>query len=153
MALRNVVLMGNDILRKKSKLVEKFDDNLDVLLDDMYETMVKNGGVGIAGPQVGVLKRVFVIEIDGLKMEFINPTIIKQSGSVVAQEGCLSVKNQNGYVDRPQKITVKAFNRNGVEFELTISDWPARVICHEYDHLDGILFVDKVIEDYKAKKR
>ena len=153
MALRNVVLMGNEILRKKCKIVEKFDDNLSELLDDMYETMVKNGGVGIAGPQVGILKRIFVIEIDGLKMEFVNPTIIKQSGSIVAQEGCLSVKNKNGYVDRPETITVKAYNRNGVEFELTISQWPARVICHEYDHLDGVLFVDKIIEDYKPKKR
>lgn len=153
MALRNVVLMGNDLLRKKSKIVEKFDDNLDELLDDMYDTMIKNNGVGIAAPQVGVLKRIFIIEIDGLKMEFINPEIVYQSGSAIAQEGCLSVKNINGYVERPQTVTIKAVNRNNVEFELTISEWPARVICHEYDHLDGILFVDKVIENYKPKKR
>lgn len=153
MALRNIVLEGNEILRKKCKVVEKFDDNLCDLLDDMYETMVKNGGVGIAAPQVGILKRIFIIEIDGLKMEFINPVIMNQLGSIIAQEGCLSVKNRNGYVDRPEQVTVRAFNRFGVEFELTISQWPARVICHEYDHLDGILYIDKVIENYKPKKR
>ena len=108
MALRNIVLEGNEVLRKKCKVVEKFDDNLSDLLDDMYETMVKNGGVGIAAPQVGILKRIFIIEIDGLKMEFVNPVITAQSGSIIAQEGCLSVKNRKKLLKFLFKITGRA---------------------------------------------
>ena len=155
MALRKIVYSDNELLRKKSKVVEKFDDNLAVLLDDMYETMRKNNGVGIGAPQVGILKRAFIIEIEGVKMEFINPEIIEQRGSIIEKEGCLSVKDTNGYVERPEYIRVRAQNRNGVPFEYAVSLWPARVICHENDHLDGILYIDKMIKDFnpKTKKR
>ena len=153
MALRNIVFSDNELIRKKSKLVEKFDDNLAVLLDDMYDTMVKNRGVGIAGPQVGVLRKVFVVESNGVKMEFVNPEIVSQEGSSIEVEGCLSVKGINGYVERPIKVTIKAQTRDGDSFSYTVSGWLARIICHENDHLDGILFIDKMLEEYKPNKR
>ena len=127
-------------------LNKQFDDRILTLLDDMAQTMYESNGVGLAAPQVGILKRIAVIDVgDGL-IELINPEIIKTSGSEVAQEGCLSVPGKSGTVERPTEVTVKATNRDGIEFEITGRDLLARAFCHEIDHLDGKVFVDKVIE-------
>ena len=158
MALRNIVQTGQPILGKISKPVTEFNENLWELLDDMYSTMKANRGCGIAGPQVSVLKRVFIVEVNELKAEFVNPEIINKSEELIKEvEGCLSVKGVQGYVERPRTVTVKAFDRYGNEFILTANDWLARAICHENDHLNGILFTDIMVEPYieikKKKKR
>ncbi len=142
MAIRNIMLDSDPVLRKESKPVNNFDENLCELLDDMYETMLKNNGSGIAAPQVGVLRRAIIVEINGVKLEFVNPTILKKSGSWSVIEGCLSVQNRNGYVTRPYEITVKAFDRFKNPFTITACDWLSRAILHEVDHLNGVLFTD-----------
>lgn len=152
MAIRNVVQIGDEILRKKSKPVREFDEKLWELLDDMRETMVKNNGCGLAGVQVGVLRRVVVIDVNNMKLELINPEIVDSFGEQIEKEGCLSVKNEYGYVKRPEEVTVKALDRYGNEFMISGVDLLARAFCHEIDHLDGILFTDKVIRDYKEPK-
>ncbi len=146
MALREIRKKGDDILYKKCKEVKAFDKKLAILLDDMYETMQKADGVGLAAPQVGILKRAVVIDIGEGKIELINPEIIKTEGSQIGQEGCLSVPGEWGDVERPEKVTVKALDRNGKSFELEGEGLLARAICHETDHLNGELFVDKVIK-------
>lgn len=153
MAIRNVVQVGDEILRKKSKPVREFDEKLWELLDDMRETMNKNDGVGLAAVQVGVLRRVVILDINNLKLELVNPEIIDSFGEQIDQEGCLSCKGQWGYVKRPQEVTVKAQDRYGNEYVLTGVDLLAKAICHELDHLEGILFVDKIIKDYKPRKK
>lgn len=152
MAIRNVVQIGDEILRKKSKPVREFDEKLWELLDDMRETMVKNNGCGLAGVQVGVLRRVVVIDVNNMKLELINPEIVDSFGEQIEKEGCLSVKNEYAYVKRPAEVTVKALDRYGNEFMISGVDLLARAFCHEIDHLDGVLFVDKVIKDYKEQK-
>lgn len=152
MAIRSVVQIGDEILRKKSKPVKDFDDKLWELLDDMRETMVKNEGCGLAAVQVGVLRQAIVLDINNMQIELINPEIIDSYGEQVSQEGCLSVKGQVGYVKRPKEITVRAFDRYGNQFEITGIDLLAKALNHEIDHLNGILYVDKVIKDYKEKK-
>lgn len=143
MSLRNIRVLGDDILRKKSRKVEVIDDRIITLLDDMEETMRSRDGVGLAAPQVGVLRRVVIVDVgDGL-FEFINPEIIEQSGANTMVEGCLSVPDNIGDVTRPTKVVVRAYNRKGEEFELEAHDYFAKAICHEIDHLDGIIFVDK----------
>ena len=144
MAVRKVVKLGDDILRKKSKVVRDFDERLWELLDDMKETMYEFDGMGLAAPQVAVLKRVVVMEVNNNFYELINPEIISCEGSDVEQEGCLSCGKQRDFVERPYKVTVKAQDRYGFEFTLTGEKWLARCICHEVDHLNGILFVDKI---------
>ena len=146
MALRNIVFSNEDLIRKKSKVVTEFDERLDILLEDMKETMRKNDGVGLAAVQVGVLKRVIVVEACGQYLELINPKILSCEGSQVGVEGCLSVKNKTGDVERPYKITVNAQNRYGDNMVLTVEGLLAVVLCHEIDHLDGILFIDKLVE-------
>lgn len=148
MAIRNVckIDIDNEILRKKSKIVKNFDEKLAELLDDMKETMIKNYGMGIAAVQVGVLKRVIVIECNNMFLELINPEIIKEEGEDIDTEGCLSVGNVKGYVKRPMKVTVKAQDRLGYDFTITGEKYLARVLCHEIDHLNGVLFVDKMIK-------
>lgn len=153
MAIRNVVQVGDEILRKKSKAVKEFDEKLWELLDDMRETMNKHDGVGLAAVQVGVLRRIVILDINNMKLELINPEIIDSFGEQIEQEGCLSCKGQWGYVKRPQEVTVKAQDRYGNEFVLTGVDLLAKAICHELDHLEGVLFIDKVIKDYKDKKK
>lgn len=146
MAIRNIRKFGDDILRKKCRIVENIDDKIITLLDDMADTLYESGGVGLAAPQIGVLKRIAVIDIgDGL-IELINPEITKTSGEQNGAEGCLSVPDRWGNVSRPKKVTVKAFDRDGNEYEITGEDLLARAFCHEIDHLDGKLFVDKVSE-------
>lgn len=152
MAIRNVIQVGNEILRKKSKEVKEFDEKLWELLDDMRETMTKNDGCGLAGVQVGVLRRVVVLDVNHMKIELINPVIVDSFGEQIEREGCLSVKGESGYVKRPEEVTVQACDRFGNEFVITGVDLLARALCHEIDHLDGILYIDKVIKDYKEKK-
>lgn len=143
MAFREIVKEGDALLREKSKEVTKFDRKLGELLDDMWETMHKENGVGLAGPQIGVLKRIVVIEINKLCFEMINPVITEQKGEIIGTEGCLSVPGKYGEVKRPQQVTVKAQDRRGNYYTLTCENWLARCVCHETDHLDGILYIDK----------
>ncbi len=144
MALRNIIYSDNELIRKTSKPIKAFDNNLWKLLDDMYETMVKYNGCGIAAVQVGVLKRAVIVETNGLKLELINPEIVSKKGKQTGVEGCLSVKNTTGNVTRPYEITVKAYDRLGNEMTITVCDFTAVAICHELDHLDGVLFIDKI---------
>lgn len=147
MAIRNIVKIGDDVLRKKCRPVEKFDEKLHILLDDMKETMRKAEGVGLAAPQVGMLKRAFVIETEETGViEFINPEILETLGKQVGQEGCLSVPERYGDVERPAIVKIKAFDRNGKEFEMVLKKLGARAVCHENDHLDGVLYIDKEIK-------
>ena len=146
MAIRNIRIEGDPILRKKSKTVEKIDERVLTLIEDMKETMYKADGVGIAAPQVGILKRVVVIDIgDGL-IELINPEIIETEGEYLDNEGCLSVPGECGDVLRPYRVKVRAQNRFGETVEIEGEELLARAFCHEIDHLDGILYVDKVIK-------
>ena len=147
MAIRKIREIGDPCLSKKCREVEVFDSKLHALLDDMTETMVLANGVGLAAPQVGILRRVVVIDLgeeNGI-IELINPVITHTEGSYTDVEGCLSVPGKAGEVERPEKATVRAFDRNGEEFEFTGEGLYARCICHECDHLDGKLYVDKVI--------
>ena len=142
MALREIVVGDCDILRKKCRVVTDFDERLWLLLDDMKETMYHADGVGLAAPQVGVLKRVVVIDVgDGL-IELINPEIIAAKGKQEGPEGCLSFPNESGIVERPNKVTVKAQDRYGKEFTVTGRELLARAFCHETDHLEGVVFKD-----------
>lgn len=143
MAYRKIVQVGSDVLRKKSLQVEEINDEIITLLDDMKDTLQKAEGAGLAAVQVGVLKRIFIVNVEEGYFEFINPVIVKQAGSQIGREGCLSVVGKNGVVDRPNKVVVKAFNRQGQMYKLTAYGFFARAICHEYDHLDGILYTDK----------
>ncbi len=151
MADRKVVMMGDELLRKKSKPVRVFDEYLWDLLDDMKETMHHKNGMGLAAVQVGILKRVIIIEANNMFVELINPEIIKQKGEDIEEEGCLSVGSVTGLVKRPMEVTVTAQDRYGYNFTLTGEKYLARVLCHEIDHLDGVLFVDKMIKETKAK--
>ncbi|SHJ58128.1 peptide deformylase [Tepidibacter formicigenes] len=144
MALRMIKKEGDPVLRKKSRVVEKIDSRIITLLDDMIETMYDADGVGLAAPQVGILKRVVVIDIGEGLIELINPEIIEESGKQSDDEGCLSVPGKFGKVTRPDKVKVKAFNRNGEEIIIKGEGLLARALCHEIDHLEGILFIDKV---------
>ena len=141
MAVRQVVT-DKEFLRKKCKPVEKFDEKLWQLLDDMAETMYATNGVGLAAIQVGVLRRAVVIDVDDNLLELINPEIIKVSGSQTGQEGCLSFPGQYGEVTRPRVVTVRAQDRFGKEYTIKGEDLLARAFCHETDHLDGKVFVD-----------
>lgn len=147
MAIREVREEGDEILRKKSKEVEIVDDRIRTLVEDMIETMHKYNGVGLAAVQVGVLKRVIVIDTYEKDEQFvlINPEIIKQKGEQEVEEGCLSFPNKFGRIKRPSEVTVVALDENGNEFKLTAKGLLAQAICHEVDHLNGELFVDKII--------
>lgn len=144
MAIRDIVQHTDNFMRNKSKSVKVIDDKIIELLEDMKETCLKANGSGLAAVQVGVLKRIFVININGIYMEFINPVIIKTEGEQEEIEGCLSVKLPYAYVKRPQFVTVRALDRAGNEFSLTCTDYTAIAVCHEYDHLDGVLYIDKM---------
>ncbi|MDU1203669.1 MAG: peptide deformylase [Clostridiales bacterium] len=146
MALRQIVKIGEPVLRKKSKVVKEINDRLIDLLDDMADTMYEADGVGLAAPQVGILKRVVVVDIgDGL-IELINPEIIEAEGEYLDNEGCLSVPGESGDVLRPYRVKVRALNRFGETIEIEGEELLARAFCHEIDHLDGILYVDKVVK-------
>lgn len=143
MAKLKIVKVGDDILRKKCRPVDEITPKIITLLDDMAETMHDANGVGLAAPQVGILRRIVVIEVEeGNLIELINPKIIAYAGEQDGTEGCLSVPGKWGMVKRPMHVTVRATNRHGEEFELTGSELLARAICHELDHLDGKLYID-----------
>ena len=146
MALRNIRLEGDEVLRKKCKKVSEIDDRLKVLIKDMLDTMYDADGVGLAAPQVGILKRLFVIDVyDGYGPRvFINPEILETSGSQVGEEGCLSLPGRSEEVERPNYVKVKATNEKGEEFVLEAEELLARAVCHENDHLDGKLYIDNV---------
>ncbi len=146
MAIRKILTFGDELLTKKCRKVEKIDDRILTLLDDMAETLKESGGVGLAAPQVGILKRICVIDVGEGLIELINPEITKTSGSVEDVEGCLSIPGKWGYVTRPEKVTVKALNREGKEIKVTGEGLLARALCHETEHLDGILFITHVTE-------
>ncbi len=143
MALRNIIKNGDERLRKKARAVTDFNERLWTLLDDMYETMQDGDGVGLAATQVGILRRVVVIDIGEGLIELINPVITENSGDQYGSEGCMSVPGEYGMVHRPQKVVVQAQDRHGKSFELTAEDYLAVAVCHEADHLDGVLFIDK----------
>lgn len=148
MAIRNIVKEGDAVLGKKCHYVTKFDDRLSMLIDDMKETLAQANGVGLAAPQVGVLRRVVVINIpeENVELELVNPEIIQQSGNQEEVEGCLSCPNEWGITKRPMFVTVKAFDRNGKEFTVKGEGLVARCFCHELDHLDGVLFKERTIK-------
>lgn len=147
MAIRTIRTEKEEILRKKSKEVVKFDKALHALLDDMTDTMYEADGVGLAAPQIGLLKRIFVIDIGEGLVEFINPEVITVSGEQFGEEGCLSVPKQYGNVRRPNYVKMRAQNRNGEHFEIEGEELMARAMLHEYDHLEGRLFIDLVEGD------
>ncbi len=153
LALRTVVKEGDEILRKKCREVTDFDEKCKTLLDDMKDTMINANGVGIAAPQVGVLKRIFLMDIhdeNGL-LEFINPVFITTEGEQISCEGCLSIPGFEGSVARPAYVKIKAQDRDGNEFVYEGEELAAVCVSHEYDHLDGILFRDKVVPDEDGK--
>lgn len=144
MAVREIVPYTDNFIRKKSKPVKVFDDKLWQLLDDMRETVKVNNGSGLSAVQVGVLKRVFIVCINEIYMEFVNPEIISTAGTQIHKEGCLSVKLPFAYVERPQTVTVGAYDRYGNHFVFTCEGWTAVCVCHESDHLEGVLYIDKI---------
>lgn len=149
MALRTIRLDSDPVLRKKSRIVESVDERVKVLIQDMIDTMYEADGVGLAAPQVGILKKILVIDIydeTGVKV-LINPEVLEQSGSEIAEEGCLSIPGVAGAVDRPSYIKVKGLNENGQEVVIEGEGLLARALCHEMDHLEGVLFTDKIIEE------
>ena len=149
MAIRILRLENDEILRKKSKDVEKIDEKIQVLIEDMIETMRKYNGVGLSAVQVGVLKKVVVIDIDdgtGVKV-LINPKIIKTKGEHEVEDGCLSFPNQYAKLIRPKEVTAEALDRDGKKITIKAKDLLAQAIAHELDHLDGIVFKDKMLPD------
>ncbi|AHM56769.1 peptide deformylase Def [Peptoclostridium acidaminophilum DSM 3953] len=144
MAVRIIKTQEDSVLRKKSRNVEKIDERIFQLLDDMAETMVKADGVGLAAPQVGVLKRVVIIDVGEGIIEMINPQIMEYDGEQLGDEGCLSVPGKFGKVRRPNRAKVSFINRHGNKVEMEGTGLFARAVFHEVDHLDGVLFIDKV---------
>lgn len=144
MALRNIVIEGDPILLKKCRPVEKFDQRLWNLLDDIVETLADSGGVGLAAPQVGVMRRICVIDVGDGPMEFINPVIIASEGEQEVQEGCLSCPGEFGIIKRPAHVKARFQDREGNTLEMEGDDLLAQAMCHEFDHLDGVLFKTKV---------
>ena len=145
MAIRKIVTLGDDALRKHCKPQEKFDKRLATLLKDMADTMYKAEGVGLAAPQVGILRRIAVVDVtedhSGL-LEMVNPEIIEREGEQTGREGCLSVPGRQGVVTRPMKIKARFQDKNGDSYEIETEGFEARAICHELDHLDGTLYID-----------
>ena len=152
MAIRQITKEGDPALRKKCRPVTEFNERLGVLIDDMWDTMYKADGVGLAAPQVGLLKRIVVIDIGEGVIELINPEIISASGSQTDDEGCLSVPGKYLPVTRPDVVEVRAVNRFGKAFTMKGEGLLARAFCHEIDHLDGRLFLDVYKEQQKEKK-
>ncbi len=150
MAIRNVVQVGDDVLRQKCFPVEVFDEKLHALLEDMKDTVKKEQGAGLAAPQVGVLKRVVVVDVEEGYFEFINPVIVQQKGEQNGWEGCLSVRGKSGVVSRPMKVTLVYQDRFGEKHTLKAKGFFARAICHELDHLDGVLYIDRASHIEKA---
>ena len=152
MAIRTIRISTDEVLRKTCKEVKEITPNLLTLLDDMADTMYDANGVGLAAPQVGILKRVVVIDIGEGLIELINPVILETSGSQTDDEGCLSVPGKWGIVERPDHVKVRAQDRNGNVFEVEADGFTARAFCHEIDHLSGHLFVEKATEFIDPKE-
>lgn len=155
MATRNIRTLGDELLRKKSREVEELTPRITQLIDDMFDTMYEADGVGLAAPQVGVLRRIIVIDVGGKKkapMCLINPVVELKEGSQITSEGCLSVPEISGKVERPDHVIVKGRDRNFKEITIEARDLLAKALMHEIDHLDGIMFVDKMIEEDKPEK-
>ena len=146
MALRNIRVNEDPILRKTSKVVKNIEERTQILIDDMLDTMYKANGVGLAAPQVGILKRIVVIDVGHGPLILINPEVVETNGEVEDREGCLSVPGQEGNVIRPQYVKVNAQDREGNPIEIQGEDLLARALCHEIDHLNGILYTDKVVK-------
>jgi len=164
MAIRNIREYGDEILKKKSREVEVVDDKIRELINDMMETMHKFNGLGLAAPQVGILKRVIVIDLyeDGPCFALVNPVLVKSKGKHVVDEGCLSFPNQYAKVERPEEVTVTGLDENGKKTKIVAKDLLAQALCHEIDHLNGDLFIEKMIpgtleivkpEDMKSDKK
>ena len=151
MAIRNVVQVGDDVLRQKCAEVDTFDEKLWQLLDDMKDTVKKEQGAGLAAPQVGVLKRVVVVDVEEGYFEFVNPVILAQKGEQNGWEGCLSVRGKSGIVSRPMKVKLAFQDRKGEKYLLQAKGFFARAICHELDHLDGVLYIDRASHIEKVK--
>ncbi|MEG0830414.1 MAG: peptide deformylase [Anaerovoracaceae bacterium] len=151
MALRNIVLEGDEILRKHCKEVDQVTDHIRMILDDMVETMRQADGVGLASPQVGIMRRMIVAEPEqGTVYKMVNPEIIKMEGEQESEEGCLSVPGYTGSVKRPATIEIKYLDENGKQQQKIFEDFEAVVACHEFDHLEGILFIDKAENIYQV---
>ena len=146
MAIRKILQENDSLLRKKSREVENIDEKIITLLDDMAETLKKAEGLGLAAPQVGILRRIAIIDTPDGVIELINPRIVKTTGEQYEEEGCLSVEGVRGKVVRPKKVITEAYNRAGDLMKYTAEGILAVAFCHEIDHLDGILFIDKVKE-------
>lgn len=146
MALRKILTDKDEILHKVCKPVEAFDEKLGQLLDDMHETLDKAQGVGLAAPQIGLCRRLFIMHLDDERIEAINPQILKEKGKQYVLEGCLSCPDRWGYVNRPMKVTLRAQDRNGEWFEREFTELGAQCTRHEYDHLDGHVFTEIVKE-------
>ena len=144
MAIRNIVKLGDDILRKICRTQLDFDDRLAQTLDDMADTMYKAQGVGLAAPQIGILRRYCIVDVGDGIIELVNPVIESERGKQTGEEGCLSIPDRYEEVTRPMYVTVRAQDRNGQSFKIKAEGFKARALCHEIDHLDGILYIDRV---------
>lgn len=149
--IREIVQVGDPVLRKKCTAVEKFDASLAALLDDMKETLKKAEGAGLAAPQVGVPIRAVAVDVEEGYFEFINPIFVWKKGEQVGPEGCLSVRGKAGTVTRPSKVKILFRDRKGDKYSLVARDFFARAICHELDHLDGILYTDKATDIHDSE--
>ncbi len=152
MAIRRILREGDETLRKISRPVTEIDKRVKQLLDDMADTMYAADGAGLAAPQVGVLRRLVVIDVGEGLLQLINPVIVKTEGNAVNAEGCLSIPGRRCTVERPTKVIVHALDRKGQKIEVEGTGFLAMALCHEIDHLDGILYIDKMIEDVTDKE-
>jgi len=147
MALLKIREIGDPVLRSKTKKIDEVTKKTNELIDNMFDTMYEEDGVGLAAPQVGILKKIAVVDIrEGNKVILINPEIIEEEGKAIMEEGCLSIPGETGDVIRSQKIKVRSLNREGKEIEFVAEEFEARAIQHEIDHLNGVLFVDKIVK-------
>ena len=147
MAIRNIRTEGNPVLREICKKVPEVTDSIRRILDDMTETMYEKDGVGLAGPQIGIPKRIIVVDDrEGMKLKLVNPVIVYAEGEQISSEGCLSIPGFAGKCKRPKKVTVEALNENGKAVRIEAEGYAAIILCHEIDHLDGILYKDKAFE-------
>ncbi|PUU88630.1 MULTISPECIES: peptide deformylase [Halanaerobium] len=147
MSLLKVREIGDPVLRSKAKEIDGVNKKTLTLIDNMFDTMYEEDGVGLAAPQVGILKRIAVVDIrEGNKITLINPEIIEEEGKAIMEEGCLSIPGETGDVIRAEKIKVRTLNKEGKEIEFEAEGFEARAIQHEIDHLDGVLFVDKIVK-------
>lgn len=151
MAIRDIVKQGDETLRKTARPIKVIDGRIRTLLDDMAETMRDADGVGLAANQVGVLRRIVVIDVGEGLIELINPEIVETEGEQIGPEGCLSCPGRRGYVRRPEKVTARALNREGKPFEVTGRGMLARALCHEIEHLDGKLFIERIMTDEELR--